>query len=185
MEENLKQALPFIIGFFIHGESALFLWLLFSANRPAYWIWISGFAVLASNLSFLFYYLIGFFSFRLVGRFHAMERIIKRVPDAKLNVQSPPVLLLLRFLVGVRNPIAVYLGIRKFSPSKFVIYNFLGSLLWIVVWFGLFYFVRNEIYGLLIRYRNILYGGYGVFLILWIGISVATSVLFSRRRSTV
>jgi membrane protein DedA with SNARE-associated domain len=182
MDMQFTHALPFIVGFFLRGESALFVWLLYSANEPAQWVWICSFAVIASNLSFLFYYSLGYFSARYIKLYHPLNNLLEKISHLKINVRSAWLLLLLRFLLGVRNPIAAYLGMMKFPPFKFALFNFLGSLIWIAVWFGVFYFIRNETYAFLLRYKSVLYEGYIGVLMVGIGISIVTALITRKHR---
>ena len=165
---NFVESIPFIVGFIMRGESGLLMCLLYYANHPEYWFLICGFAVIASNVSFLCYYSLGFYADRFNSLHKYVEILKKRIPAPSIHVPTPLVLLILRFLIGVRNPAAVFIGIKKYSVVQFTIYNFLGSIIWILSWFGVFYVLRSGTYNALVQYGNVIYTAYGALLIVWI-----------------
>jgi membrane-associated protein len=165
---SLHDILPFLIGFIIQGEPALFIWLLYFINQPVNWIWICSIAVILSNLSFLTFYFIGYFANKSFTLQKFIKRLTAKLPKKNLKLPQPLLLLFLRFLFGIRNPIAIIFGLRKYDIKKFVLYNFLGSILWISTWFCMFYIIRTGIQKVITEYREVLYSLYIVFLVLWI-----------------
>ncbi len=174
---NFIESLPYIIGFVARGESGLLMWLLYYVNHPEYWFLICGFAVIVSNLSFMLYYYLGFYVDRFAALHKYGEMFKKRIPAQLIRIPTPFVILIMRFFIGIRNPAAVYLGMKKFSVSQFAVYNFLGSIIWIVLWFGVFDIVRAGAHNFLIQYRTVIYTGYGGLLFLWLAGTVIVNVV--------
>ena len=165
---SIHDILPFIIGFIVQGEPALFLWLLYFSNQSVNWWLICAIAVVLSNLSFLTFYFIGFFANKSITLQKFIKRITEKLPQKDLNLSQLLLILFLRFLFGIRNPISILFGLRKYNVKKFVLYNFLGSIIWISTWFSLFYIIRSGIQKFIIGYREFLYSLYIIFLLIWI-----------------
>jgi membrane protein DedA with SNARE-associated domain len=166
-----KEFVPFAAGLIFQGESGLFAWLLYYSNQPWTWIWICLTAIAFSNFSFTFYFYLGRFAESSIKIQKKIEPLLKRAKSLKINFENPGLIIFLRFLFGVRNAITVLLGIKKYPLPKFFLLNFLGSLIWITGWFGLFYLIRSGVQQILIIYRHYLYAGYILFLGIWIIIS--------------
>ena len=151
---SLHDIMPFIIGFIIHGEPALFIWLLYFINQPVNWIWICSIAAILSNLSFLTFYFIGYFAYKFDSLQNIYQRLTKRLPKKNFKLPQPLLIFFLRFLFGIRNPIAIIFGLRKYDIKKFALYNFLGSIIWICVWFCFFILSVREYKSLLLITGN-------------------------------
>lgn len=169
---NIYNSLPYLAGFLLQGEPGLFMWFAHFVNRPEVWKWICIIAVIISNISFTFYFFAGYYVEKFLHLREKIYKIASKFEKPNFTLPAPLVILFMRFLLFVRNPIAVYLGIKKYKPWKFLLYNFAGSILWITVWFFLFYSVQLEIHKILQDYSKILYILYIVFLIGWVFITL-------------
>ena len=136
------------------------------------WKWISLIAVVISNLSFMFYFFTGYYSENFLRLREKISVIAGKFERRTFTFPRPVLILFMRFLFLVRNPLAVYLGIKKYEPRKFIFYNFAGSIIWITVWFAVFYSARLGMYKILQEYSRTLHIVYIVFLISWIIYSV-------------
>ncbi len=169
---NIYNSLPYIAGYLLQGEPGLFMWFIRFVNRPELWKWICIIAVVFSNISFILYFLAGYYAEKFLHLSKKIFKFASKFEKHSLNLPKPIVIIFMRFLLLIRNPVAVYFGIKKYKPWKFIIYNFAGSILWISVWFFLFYSVQLEIHNILRVYSKILYISYIVFLFIWIIISL-------------
>ncbi len=173
--EFLAHSWPFILGFIAEGEVALLFWLLQFSDTPGQWFLILAWAGTLSFLSFEFYYALGYHSH------HILRRVLPRNWQQKIQPYQQKrslfaLVLFLRFLYGVRNPLAVWLGWRKYSPWRFLAGNLIGVILWLAALFTLFYFVRESAQSLLQEYRSLL---------LWVYLTLLAGFvlyhIFSRR----
>ncbi len=169
---NIYNSLPYLAGYLLQGEPGLFMWFIHFANRPEIWKWICIIAVVISNISFTLYFLAGYYAENFLHLREKIFKIASKLERHSLNFPEPIIVVFMRFFFLIRNPIAVYLGIKKYKLWKFILYNFAGSILWISVWFFLFYSVQLEIHNILSIYSKALYISYIVFLFLWIIISL-------------
>ncbi len=169
---NIYNSLPYLAGYLLQGEPGLFMWFVHFVNRPETWEWICIIAVIISNISFILYFFAGYFAERFLNLHEKIYKVASKLKRHSVKLPEPILIIFMRFLFIVRNPIAVYLGIKKYKMWKFILYNFAGSILWISIWFSLFYSVQLELHNILQVYSKVLYISYIVFLFVWIIISI-------------
>lgn len=151
----LQHSWLFIAGFILQGESALIFWLLSFAGQPTAWPLILSIAGALSFFSFEFYFYLGRAGDSLLRKppLRALGGRVNRLP----NFSRPaPVILTMRFLYGIRNIIALWLGIRRYRAARFALLNLTGDALWLGVWFMIFYLFRAAAGNFLVTYQNIL-----------------------------
>ncbi len=90
---SIHDILLFIMGFIVQGEPALFLWLLYFTNQPVNWWLICVIAVVLSNLSFLTFYFIGFFTNKSIALQKFIKRITEKLPKKDFNLSQPLLIL--------------------------------------------------------------------------------------------
>ncbi len=169
--EFLLQSWPYLVGFALEGEVALLFWLLHFSASPWWWPVILLLAGLISLLSFQFYYLLG----------RAGHRVLERrvSPDVQQKMEHwihrhPPFLLIvfMRFLYAVRNPLAVWLGFQRYPAGRFLFGNAVGDVLWLGTLFALFYLLRSAAKDFLLRYQKHLLTLYFILLFLFLFVQI-------------
>ncbi|MEJ2637823.1 MAG: hypothetical protein P8184_21375 [Calditrichia bacterium] len=53
------------------------------------------------------------------------------------------VVLSMRFLYGIRNLTALWLGTQKYPSLRYLLLNLIGGLIWISIWFLIFFLFRT------------------------------------------
>jgi membrane protein DedA with SNARE-associated domain len=149
----LLQSWPYLVGFALEGDVALLFWLLHFAASPRWWPVILILAGTISLLSFQLYYLLGRTGHRALKRWISPE-IQQKIE--RWSRRHPPFLLVLfmRFLYAVRNPLAVWLGFQRYPAGRFLLGNAVGDVLWLATLFMLFYFLRAGAGNMLLRYQK-------------------------------
>ncbi len=128
--------LALIVGLLLEGETVLVL-AAFMARR----------GYLNLSIVILLGCLVSFASdqfFFWMGRTRGSQFLEKRpawkfhVEKAKLLLRRNTILLFLgvRFLYGLRTAMPFVIGMSKFNPKKFMLWNFIGSFIWALI-FGL------------------------------------------------
>ncbi len=140
--EFLETSWPFILGFIVQGEVMMILWFLKFAGEPSLWVYIGAICAILSFMAFQLDYLIGRLAPHFLQRFN-LEKADRFLTQNKLLKYEWILILMIRFLFGVRNPIAIWLGVQNYSSARFITFNFLGVLIWIGFWFWVFYVFRE------------------------------------------
>ena len=109
---------------------------------------------------------------QLLGRFPSLDRSLPRI-NSLLERYHAPVILLVRFMYGMRIAGPVLLGIGKISLRRFALLNLIGAVVWVVIvtMIGYFFGVTmaalhsdlREIEELLLGVLLALGGGFWVF----------------------
>ncbi len=125
-----------VVGLLFEGETVLVL-AAFMAHRGYLelpWVIVIGFLVTFASDQFFFW----------VGRTQGMQFLEGR-PAWKRNVEKARSLLKrnmtllfigFRFMYGLRTVLPLVFGISKLSPRRFALLNFIGALLWTLI-FGM------------------------------------------------
>ncbi|RMH80521.1 MAG: hypothetical protein D6681_18580 [Calditrichaeota bacterium] len=179
MPDFLKLSWPFIIGFAVQGESTLVVWCLTFADRPSFWPGIAAWCVTLSFISFQGYYLAGRISPVLLRRI-GLRRVERFLTSHGRLRHYWLLVLLMRFLYGLRNPIAIWLGAQNYPAGRFALFNLLGDLIWIAVWMGGIYWMQWLVPVYFARYVRLLRYGYFGALILILLYQVGKAVHRSR-----
>lgn len=152
----LNSSWPFIVGFILQGEIAMVLWFLEFANYPQFWIYISSICAAFSFLAFQVNFLIGKSAPKILQRL-SLQKVENFLQKYRIASFHWMIILFSRFLYGFRTPIAIWFGLQRYSTSYFVIFNLLGTFIWIGVFFLLFYLFREVALAYLQNYLHQLY----------------------------
>ncbi|HSB00118.1 MAG TPA: DedA family protein [Anaerolineales bacterium] len=124
------------VGLLLEGETVLVL-AAFMARRGYLelpWVILIGFAVTFASDQFFFW----------LGRLHG-DQFLESRPAWKQNVERAKSLLgrnmtllfiVFRFMYGLRTVLPLAFGISQLNPRRFALLNFIGALLWAVI-FGM------------------------------------------------
>lgn len=125
-----------ILGLLLEGETVLVL-AAFMARRGYLelpWVIVIGFLVTFASDQFFFW----------LGRLHGAQ-LLERRPAWKRGVEKAKSLLgrnmallfiAFRFMYGLRTVLPLAFGMSKLNPRRFAVLNFVGALLWAVI-FGM------------------------------------------------
>lgn len=160
-------------GAFLEGETVLIL-AGFAAARgylelPA--VMLVAFA--ASMLGDVLYFFVGRWNGpRLLARFPVLQRRAATV-ERLLNRYHAPVILVLRFLYGLRTVGPMVIGMSRLAAARFIGFNMVGAALWAVLIGGLGFVFGNTLELLLAdlhRYEGLALAGIALagFLV-WLG----------------
>ncbi|HEX7387426.1 MAG TPA: DedA family protein [Castellaniella sp.] len=127
------------VGTFLEGETVL---LAAAAAAARNYLWLPGVVAVAALGGFVgdqFFFWVGHrYGARLVRRYPALERRTARV-QALLKRHNAPIILVVRFLYGLRVAGPVAIGISGVSWGRFAAFNAVGAALWASLVGGLGY----------------------------------------------
>jgi membrane protein DedA with SNARE-associated domain len=153
-----------VLGLLLEGETVLVL-AAFMARRgylELSWVIMIGFLVTFASDQFFFW----------LGRLHGAQ-LLERRPAWKRGVEKAKSLLgrnmallfiTFRFMYGLRTVLPLAFGMSKLNPRRFAVLNFIGALLWAVL-FGM----AGYLFGQLMESILADVGRYEV----WIGLAAA------------
>ncbi len=165
----MKNSWIFIIGFALQGEPMLILWLLYFYGHPVYWGVIFGIALFMSYFTGVVYYVLG----RWAPQLGRLDKWLNKYQDkfsSRIPRRMPGLFLIaMKFLYGLRNPLAIYLGYVRFPAGLFLFWTFWGTLLWLALYFAGVYLMGLYFHKVIQTYRYALWYVYGTLLVIWSG----------------
>ncbi|NOX38910.1 MAG: hypothetical protein GXO78_15385 [Calditrichaeota bacterium] len=178
----LKNSWIFIVGFALQGEPMLILWLLYFYGSPFHWTLIFGIALLMSYFTGVVYYSLG----RWAPQMSWLDRWLKNHQDkfsARIPHRMPGLfLIVMKFLYGLRNPLAIYLGYIRFPLGLFLFWTFWGTLLWLSLYFAGVYLMGLYFQKVIMTYRYALWYIYAGLFIGW-GLFQLRKILKKRKQA--
>lgn len=153
------------VGAFLEGETVLIL-AGFAASRGYLALpYVMLVAFVASVLGDGLYFFLGrWHGPRILARFPMLRSRAAKV-ETLLHRYHAPVILVLRFLYGLRTVGPMVIGMSRLAPARFISFNILGASLWAVLVGGLGYAFGNTLELLLSdlhRYEQLALGGIAV-----------------------
>lgn len=139
------------LGLPLPGETLIIVAGLVAAKGILNFSWIVVLAItatfIANNISFASGYLGGRRFIRKYGKFIFIDESKLEPLENFFKQNGSKVVVLARFIIGMRQFNGFVAGMARMAPLKFAIYNLSGAILWVLWWTGLAYYCGR-------RYEN-------------------------------
>ena len=158
-----------VAGAFLEGETILALAGLAAYRGYLDFLTVIALAALAGFLGDQFYFFLGRrHGSRILERFpHAHDRAVRF--DALLARYHAPLIIAIRFMYGFRIVGPILLGMGRVPAWKFMVYNFVGAVIWAPLVAGVGYFFGNMLEAALHDMKRFELAGFAI--VLAIGIA--------------
>jgi len=165
----IYQQLAIFLGSFFFAESVILAASFLSAQGLWSFLTVFIFALLGTLLSDFFWYFLGIRFLKATRQWNLCRRAyneISNILDKITKGKHFLALLFIKFLYGTRFLIIVYLAMRKIPFRKFVIYDTIGTTLWLLVIIPVGWLAGKGMYQIISIYRNFTYTVFGLILFL-------------------
>jgi len=126
-----------IVLIMFSGEAGLFAGAAFVAAGRMSLLELIVLGTVVSFLGNMMYYCLGMFVWNNGKVLNRKFGVKVERSKALLNKYGTPVMIISRFLYGVRNIIPICLGLYRVNVMNFAIYNLIGSFLWTIIFTSL------------------------------------------------